>query len=108
MEKKIKSVKLLKDLPGVPAETVGRFKERTEINDIYEFLRTIDFGVNFMKDFPTWFEIEYEPERKFIDVRIECDEMFPNYPITFKNIEAIVATYKLNDGYNFKVTELPK
>jgi len=109
MEKKIKSVKLKNDYRTndwvIQKETVGSYNL---LSKIYYF--ESDYGIRgfFIKDIldnkTDLFEIEYEPETKFIDVRIEYN---PSDPLTVEDIEfSLKKDYA--KGFIEKVTELSK
>ena len=99
--KKIKSVKLLKDLPGY---SKGTYLVELEIG-LWSFHEhnNAKYSIQFIKNNPDFFEIEYEPERKYVDVRIEV-------PCTFEFIpnisESIERKLRIELMLNAKVTKL--
>ena len=89
-EKKIKAVRLLKDLPN-HKHGLYPYDKYSNIFNTYSY---IDFIKN-----PDFFQIEYEPERKKIVVEVKSDTV-----VTAKDIQE-----SLQDNWtshNFKVTEL--
>jgi hypothetical protein len=75
--KKIKSVRLLKGLPGFPKGTylidlgIGLWS--------FDKHNNVRYSTHFMDNNPDFFEIEYEQERKYIDVRISCESQYLLY-----------------------------
>ncbi len=103
MEKKIRSVKLKKDLPGAFAGEVRRGDL-----EAYAFGKIGCLGSE-LSSYPDFFEIEYEPERKFIDVRIEYNPINLLYinTVHINKYDVEKAIRKdLNPEFDFKVTEL--
>lgn len=113
MEKKIKSVKLKNDYRNdnwvIKKGTVGRYNL---LNEIYYF--ESDFGIkgffvnHILNNKTELFEIEYEPERKFIDVRIEYDNLEGTFGGLNMEVENIGSTLRnmFRPDFNFKVTKL--
>jgi hypothetical protein len=64
--KKIKSVTLLKDLPGCKAPVIGEYMDGGVNAGLWEFNngRCHAFHINFMIGYPDWFRVEYEEEEK--------------------------------------------
>ena len=67
--KKILSVKLLKDLPGVKAGTEGKFTNTTIPS--YSFFNPenksfVEFRLDIIQSHPDWFEVSYEEEENII------------------------------------------
>lgn len=100
--KKIKSVKLNKDFPG--------YAKGTPLIDLedgkwsFNLYDNAKYTITFMRKNPDFFEIEYEEERKYIDVRIECDW---DYCLPDEDILSYVLTkeWYLKNA-NLKVTKL--
>ena len=93
MEKKIKSV-TLKEIPLIDCDNV--------------YSASVTYSKSYVEAHPEEFEIEYEPERKFIDVRIEYSAK--DNPLSRLAVENILAALnKHYEGFileNLTVTEL--
>jgi hypothetical protein len=106
--KKIKSVKLKNDYRSwnlyVPKGTVLDYAKADKEWILRDDL-TFD-NSEIMEDITDLFEIEYEPERKFILVRIEYDECYVGNWLSADYISIILKKF-LSPHRNIKVTELP-
>jgi hypothetical protein len=108
MEKKIKSVKLKNDFrtahifikAGTHFECQNEKMYRWNLDYVGRYC---DYEViNNKNDF---FDIEYEPETKFIDVRIEYNEN--EYGMSAEAICKAIINFDTRNDYVIKVTELP-
>jgi len=112
MEKKIKSVKLKTAIKPLPNYEICKGVTLNAFVEGFGFDR-FDFKVIYPIDLihrrKDLFEIEYEPERKFIDVRIEYDNGVKLYG---EDISAISLERFFPDDFirrnQIKVTELPE
>jgi hypothetical protein len=98
---KIKSVRLLKDLPGCKSDI-------TLYGD-YPFYRFIicPFTRKEIIDNPDFFKVEYENERKYIDVRIEYydDTLLGAFPTNYFNGFSDFMLRNCSHEREIKVTE---
>lgn len=101
MEKKIKSVKLKTNGLIIPTLKFRESDRHWYLNDLQWSEENILSGR--LNDL---FEIEYEPERKFIDVRIEYDNSSETIIVDERNLQTHFEIK--TDLKNIKVTELPE
>ena len=104
MEKKIKSVKL-KAYPNIELRRREREHELGKF-EWYSSLATVVIAESRLINFKDSLEIEYEPERKFIDVRIEYDNSSETIIVDERNLQTHFEIK--TDLKNIKVTELPE
>jgi len=115
MEKKIKSVKLKNDYRTEDFVYLkGHIGEIDDYGHCCRFRRETGEYLYFSKsdienNKTDLFEIEYEPERKFIDVRIEYEEDRTFVVLTVDDLpKCLSSTTHFSTERNFKVTELPE
>jgi len=101
MEKKIKSIRL-KNKPDCELKLSKNYQWESP-------LTTVSIHKDRLEYFKDSLEIEYEPERKFIDVRIEYEEDRTFVVLTVDDLpKCLSSTTHFSTERNFKVTELPE